>query len=241
MSAAATESVTGSSDDWQTEHAQPGLSIGSPPLAGTSATSPGVLYHTVKRTLDIMGALIGLPLLGLVFPAIALCIVLDDGMPIIYRREAVGLGGRRFRVLKFRSMRRDADEYLKQHPEYLAEYQENVKLRHDPRVTRVGRVLRTMSLDELPQLINVLLGDMSLVGPRYIHPEELARYGEFAQQRQQMRPGITGLWQVRVRCSAPYPARVMYDSMYYSTRSLRTDLSILLATIPAVLQRRGAY
>ncbi len=237
------ESVKVSSEDSPPAHARLEPSIGRPSLArpGSCATTPGALYHTVKRALDIVGALIGLALIGLVFPVIALCIVLDDGMPIIYRREAVGLDGRRFRVLKFRSMRRDADEYLRRHPEYLAEYQENGKLRYDPRVTRVGRILRTTSLDELPQFINVLRGDMSLVGPRYIHPEELARYGEFAQLRQQMRPGITGLWQVRVRCSAPYRARIMYDSRYYSTRSLRTDLASLLATIPAVLQRRGAY
>ncbi len=202
---------------------------------------PGLMYQKVKRVIDITGALIGLLILAVLSLPIAVLIVLEDGGPIIYRREAVGQYGKRFRVYKFRSMCRNADQYFELHPEYLAEYLENVKLRCDPRVTHVGRLLRKASLDELPQLLNVLRGEMSLVGPRYVHPDELIRYGPFAQQRQEMRPGITGLWQVRVRCSAPYSARLMYDSQYYHTRSLRTDLAILLVTIPAVLWRRGAY
>jgi exopolysaccharide production protein ExoY len=241
MRTVAMERARTSGEDQPAAHVRLAPAVGAPALAYERATHPGALYHAAKRALDIVGALCGLALLALVFPVVALLILLDDGMPIIYRREALGLGGQRFQVYKFRSMCRDADTYLALHPEYLAEYQENVKLRHDPRVTRVGRVLRRTSLDELPQFVNVLRGDMSLVGPRSIHPEELARYGAFADQRQQMRPGLTGLWQVRVRCDAPYSARVMYDSMYYHTRSLRTDLAILLATIPAVLTRRGAY
>src|SRR5512146_2881854 len=120
MSAAPMERVEASGKECPTEYAWAGTAIGRLSLAvprPTNATSPGALYHAVKRALDIAGALVGLLILALAFPAIALCIVLDDGMPIIYRREAVGLGGRRFRVLKFRSMRRDADEYLRRHSE----------------------------------------------------------------------------------------------------------------------------
>lgn len=221
-----------------------GVEVGPAVCAATATVTyeePGIFYNVSKRIIDIAGALLGLMLLGLLTPPIALLIALEDGWPIFYQGEAVGRFGRRFRVYKFRSMCRNADRYFELHPEYLPEYLANYKLPRDPRVTRVGRMLRKSSLDELPQFVNVLRGEMSLVGPRYVHPNELARYGAFALQRLQMRPGITGLWQVSKRCDSPYQARVLYDRSYYYTRSLFTDLAILLATIPAVLRRRGAY
>jgi exopolysaccharide production protein ExoY len=240
--AARLDSAYGRSHERLMQPLHPAVAVAEPALLQQpEAARPGMTYHCVKRVIDIIGGLIGLLVLAVLFLPIALLINLEDGGPIIYRREAVGLHGRLFHVLKFRSMCREADHYFDLHPECLPEYLENVKLRDDPRVTRVGRILRKASLDELPQVINVLRGEMSLVGPRYVHPDELIRYGEFAEQRQHMRPGITGMWQVRVRCNAPYSSRLMYDSQYYHTRSLRTDVAILLATIPAVVRGRGAY
>lgn len=205
------------------------------------AMQPGPFYHLTKRALDIAGALVGLALLAFVLLPIIVLIKREDGGPIWYHREAVGLDGRRFYVHKLRTMRPDADAYIAKHPELLREFLVHFKLRDDPRVTRIGRLLRTSSLDELPQMFNVLRGEMSLVGPRYVRPEELARYGLFASTRVRMRPGITGLWQIRGRNDIPYGMRVIYDRTYYYTRSMGGDIGILLATIPAVLRRRGAY
>ncbi|HEV7127497.1 MAG TPA: sugar transferase [Ktedonobacterales bacterium] len=205
------------------------------------AAEPGRCYHIAKRALDIVGALMGLALLALLLLPFALLIKREDGGPVWYRREAIGLDRQRFYVLKLRTMRPDADTYFALHPELQREFLIHFKLRDDPRVTRIGRFLRTSSLDELPQMLNVLRGEMSLVGPRYVRPEELARYGLFAVERVRMRPGITGLWQTRGRNDIPYTMRVIYDRTYYYTRSVSGDIGILLATIPAVLRRRGAY
>ena len=202
---------------------------------------PGPFYHIAKRALDIVGAVVGLALCALLLPVFLVFIKLEDGGPLLYHREAIGLDGRHFYVHKLRTMRPDADAYIERHPELLSEFLTQFKLRDDPRVTRIGRFLRASSLDELPQLFNVLCGEMSLVGPRYVRPEELARYGSFAAERIRMAPGMSGLWQIRGRNDIPYTMRIVYDRTYYYTRSLRTDIWIVLATIPAVLRRRGAY
>jgi lipopolysaccharide/colanic/teichoic acid biosynthesis glycosyltransferase len=138
-------------------------------------------------------------------------------------------------------MRVDADGWLARQPQLLAQYQENVKLPDDPRVTRVGRILRKFSIDELPQLVNVLRGEMSLVGPRMLHPSELERYGDLGPERLAVKPGITGLWQVSGRQELDYGERVELDRRYLRERSLKLDIEILLQTIPAVLRGRGAY
>ncbi len=138
---------------------------------------PSLLYYVIKRLLDIVLSISGIIVLMPVFVIIALCIKLDDGGPVLHFREIIGLHGHRFYALKFRTMIRNADEFLAKHPELLRKYQQNMKLIGDPRITRVGKFLRKTSLDELPQLFNVLVGQMSLVGPRIIHPSELPRYG----------------------------------------------------------------
>jgi exopolysaccharide production protein ExoY len=134
----------------------------------------------------------------------------------------------------------DADTYLARHPELMRNYQQNMKLLQDPRVTRTGKFLRKTSLDELPQLWNVLLGQMSLVGPRMIHPSELPRYGQYAYKRLSVKPGITGLWQISGRQHISYDERVLLDMQYIDTRSFIVDLAILVKTVKVFIVHTGA-
>ena len=196
------------------------------------------LALAAKRILDIAGALVGMVVLLPVGAVIAAAILLEDGGPILFRQERVGLHGRTFRVLKFRSMTRDAQAQQAQ----LAAQNEiqgpAFKLDQDPRVTRVGRFLRRTSLDELPQLQNVLQGDMSLVGPRPPLPDEVVDYDLWHRRRLSMKPGITGLWQVRGRRDPEFDHWVEADLEYIDRWSLWLDLKILLRTIPAALEGR---
>lgn len=201
---------------------------------------PSRIYYLSKRLIDIVLALFGLIMLLPVFLVIAICIKLDDNGDILYFREVVGQHGKRFFALKFRTMIPDADMYLERRPELRQQYLQNMKLMDDPRITRVGRFLRRASLDEFPQLLNVLLGQMSLVGPRIIHPSELPRYGEFAQKRLSVKPGITGLWQISGRQHASYDERVLLDMYYIDTRSFLGDLVILFKTLKVFIRCTGA-
>jgi exopolysaccharide production protein ExoY len=150
----------------------------------------------------------------------------------------VGFGGRSFRCFKFRTMKLEADEILKQHlaanPQAAEEWEQTRKLMHDPRINCLGNVLRKSSIDELPQLINVLKGDMSLVGPRPVTPAEMERYGRRAQQYIAVRPGVTGLWQISGRSRVNYSTRVAMDCHYVRSWSIWRDAAILIKTIPAV-------
>jgi len=201
---------------------------------------PSMIYYASKRLIDISLSVLGILLLIPVLLIIAVCIKLDDGGPILHFREIIGQHGRRFFALKFRTMRPDADAYLAKHPELMRKYQQNMKLERDPRITKVGRFLRKTSLDELPQLFNVLVGQMSLVGPRIIHPSELPRYGEWAHERLSVRPGITGLWQISGRQHTSYDERVLFDIRYIDNRSCVTDLTILLKTLKVFIVHTGA-
>ena len=201
--------------------------------------APSSLYHFSKRLIDIVLSALGLLILIPVLLFIAICIKLDDGGDVLYFREVVGQYGRRFLAIKFRTMIPDADAYLFKHPELLRQYRQNMKLEHDPRITRVGKFLRRSSLDELPQLFNVLMGQMSLVGPRIIDPGELPRYGEWAQKRLSVKPGITGLWQIMSRKHRFYEERVMLDMQYIARRSCRLDLAILLKTFKVFIVHTG--
>lgn len=201
--------------------------------------NPSTLYHASKRLLDIVLATIGIGVLLVVFLIIAACIKLEDGGSILYFREMIGLDGRRFRMLKFRSMVPNADVYLEQHPELKLQYQKNMKLQYDPRVTRLGRFLRKTYLDELPQLFNVLLGQMSLVGPRAIHQRELALYGEYAGKRHSVKPGMTGLWQISPDRYSYYEKRISLDMQYIDKRSFFLDLVILVKTIKILIAKTG--
>jgi len=201
-------------------------------------------YRATKRTLDMLAAGIALVVLLPVFAALWVAVRLDGG-PAFFGHRRIGLNKKPFFCLKFRTMRPDAEAALQSllavDPEAARQWSETRKLTHDPRVTLVGRVLRSTSLDEIPQLINVLRGDMSLVGPRPVVQEELDRYyGPYAATYASVRPGITGLWQVSGRSSTSYAARVELDARYVEKLSFASDTRILLRTIPEVLKRTGA-
>jgi exopolysaccharide biosynthesis polyprenyl glycosylphosphotransferase len=203
--------------------------------------APAAPVSWVKRASDlVLGSLILLGLAPLLL-AIAVAIKSDSTGPIFYRQQRVGKDGRLFGMLKFRSMRPDADQLLQQLRAQNEASGPLFKMRDDPRVTRVGRVLRRLSLDELPQLFNVLRGEMSLVGPRPPLPSEVAEYEDWQHGRLRAMPGMTGLWQVSGRSEVPFLDMVRLDLHYIRNWSLGLDLEILLRTLPAVLTHRGAY
>ena len=212
-------------------------------LIGSSVTivrELSLLYYLLKRLTDIVLSALGIILLLPLFLIVAICIKLEDRGKVLHFREIIGYHGRRFYALKFRTMIPNADEYLAKHPALMRKYQANMKLAHDPRITRFGKFLRKTSIDELPQLFNVLVGQMTLVGPRIIHPSELPRYGEWAQKRLSVRPGITGLWQISGRQHISYDERVRLDMQYIDNRSLIIDLAILLKTLRVFVIHTGA-
>jgi lipopolysaccharide/colanic/teichoic acid biosynthesis glycosyltransferase len=197
-----------------------------------------------RRAVDLLvaGAALAVALVPGLF--IALLVKLTSRGPVIFRQERLGLHGRRFRLFKFRSMVADAERILSERPDLLAAYVASgykLPAGTDPRITRVGAFLRRTSLDEIPQLWNVLRGDMTLVGPRPIVPPEIARYGPHADVLLSVKPGLTGVWQVAGRSAVPAAARTLLDLEYALRRSWRLDLGILMRTIPAVLRRRGAH
>jgi exopolysaccharide biosynthesis polyprenyl glycosylphosphotransferase len=195
-----------------------------------------------KTLLDYTVILFSLPFLLPLFLIFAALIKLDSPGPVFYRRRVLGIGGKEFDALKFRTMVVNGDELLAQRPELQAELGANHKLKADPRITRVGQWLRRTSLDELPQLLNVLLGQMSLVGPRMISPVEKEQYGQMQHNLLTVKPGLTGLWQVSGRSDLSYVERVQLDMHYIRNYSIWLDLQILFfQTLPAVLNRRGAY
>jgi Undecaprenyl-phosphate galactose phosphotransferase WbaP len=199
----------------------------------------------LKRILDlalvIVLVVVALPLLFL----ISLLVWLDSPGKVFYTHKRVGIGGRDIKVWKFRTMVPNAEqvlnEYLNSHPELRSEWEATHKLKDDPRVTRIGRILRKLSLDELPQIWNVLKGEMSLVGPRPIVTEEIKRYGQGYKLYQRVRPGLTGLWQVSGRNDVSYETRVRFDKYYVRNWSIWLDIYILLRTIWVVLRSDGAY
>src|SRR5579883_1867936 len=199
------------------------------------------IYQIVKRGLDICGALLGLIIL-LVLLVVAPLILIEDRGSVFYKQARVGQYGKPFFIYKLRSMIMDADSYLAQRPELLNAWRRTGKLHinEDPRITRVGRFLRRSSLDELPQMWNVLCGEMSLVGPRAIQFSEVAAFGELAIVRHMVKPGLTGLWQVRGRSLTDYEQRALLDCYYVMECSFWLDLNILFKTLPAVLYGIGA-
>lgn len=210
-----------------------------------SAAETPPIGGLVKRGFDILAASTGLVLLSPLFVLLALLVKLSDGGSVFYGHRRIGRGGRVFRCLKFRTMVPNGDEVLAAHfaanPESRAEWQATRKLKNDPRVTRVGQVLRKLSLDELPQIINILQGDMSIVGPRPVVKDELDIYGSCAVFYLKSRPGLTGLWQISGRNDVSYDSRVALDRHYVENWSFSADLLIIVKTIPAVCSSRGSY
>lgn len=208
------------------------------------AAAPHINY-AAKRLFDVIVSMTLLVVLLPLLLLLALAVALDGG-PAMFRHRRIGRHNCAFGCLKFRSMSVTAEQDLAAHlaanPEAAAEWAAQRKLQHDPRITRLGAILRATSLDELPQLFNVLRGEMSLIGPRPVVPEELEEhYGTVGRRAYAATsPGITGLWQVSGRSSTSYAERVRLDIAYVNGWSLQQDMSILLRTIPAVLRRKGA-
>lgn len=199
------------------------------------------LYDFLKRATDICVSLAGLILLSPLFAAIVIIIKTDSRGPAIFRQIRVGHNGRHFLFYKFRSMRHGS-ERLKDSLQYLSHMAGPVfKIKKDPRITRVGRFLRKSSMDELPQLFNILKGDMTLVGPRPSLPEEVKKYGKRELKRLNVKPGLTGLWQVSGRNDISFLEWVELDLYYIEHKSIILDLKILVRTIPTVLSGKGAY
>lgn len=198
-----------------------------------------------KRTLDLVAVAPLLLLLALVSPVLVLAIALTSRGPILFRQVRTGRGGRQFVMYKFRTMHRDAEERLERDPELMRTYLENdykVPLAKDPRVTSVGRIMRKLSIDELPQALNVLLGHMSLVGPRPIVAQQVIDlYGDDIDAYLSTRPGLTGRWQVSGRSEVTRADRAELDLLYAQEWTFLGDIAILLRTIPTVLSTRGAH
>lgn len=198
----------------------------------------------LKRSTDLLVALAACIFLLPVLIPIALLIRLSDGGPAIFKQKRVGLNGREFLCYKFRSMhidsKRQLAELLERDPRARAEWKATQKLENDPRITKLGNFLRKSSLDELPQLLNIIKGDMSIVGPRPIVQSEIEKYGEYFEHYKSVRPGLTGLWQVSGRSETTYDERVALDVTYVNQRSFFADLKIIAMTIPAVLTSEGA-
>ena len=215
--------------------------VGSVPLVRINQLRMSGVERILKLVIDYAITIPALIFLLPLFILITLALKLDSPGPLIYRRRVMGLHGREFDAYKFRTMHVNGHEVLSRYPELQAELERNHKLKADPRVTRVGRFLRKLSLDELPQFFNVLKRDMSLVGPRIISPGEMPEYDQWDTNLLTVYPGITGLWQINGRSNTSYEERVRLDMYYIRNWTIWLDLQILMQTLPAVLRGEGAY
>lgn len=202
-------------------------------------------YIVAKRIIDVIGAIIGILLLIPITMGICIAkIIFKDKGPIMYTHNRIGKDGKIFKMYKFRSMVEGADEilekYLAENEEAREEYKINKKLKDDPRITKIGKFIRKTSIDEFPQFINVLKGDMSLVGPRPYLPREREDIGEYYPYIVAVKPGITGLWQVSGRNGVTFNQRLELDKQYYEKRNMKTDLKILTKTVLKVCDKEGA-
>lgn len=201
------------------------------------------VYHTVKRCFDLIFSLVALCILSPLLAVVSIMVRLEDGGPVLHRRICVGKGNKTYIMYKFRTMLVDADNRLDLFSEeQLLQYMQGVKIEDDPRITKIGRFLRSTSIDELPQLFSVLKSDMSLVGPRPVIEREAAAYGTQREKLLSCKPGITGLWQVRGRGTIPYLSDEAMELQleYVERQSILTDLQILMETVKIVLSRKGA-
>ena len=198
-------------------------------------------YLIVKRTIDILGALIGLVLLSPIFLIVAIAIKLDSKGPIIFGYNRKGLHGKDIKVYKFRTMYENSQEIFNNFTkEQKEEFYKNFKLENDPRVTKIGDFLRRTSIDELPQLINILNGSMSIVGPRPIVQKEIDLYGDYANKLFSVVPGLTGYWQANGRSDTTYEERIKMDMYYIDNRGFWLDFKIIIKTFGSVLKGEGA-
>ncbi len=215
--------------------------VGFVPMMSLNRTRIKGVDALLKTALDYVGALVGVILLSPVFLFISFLIRRDSPGPAIHRRRVVGLHGQRFDAFKFRTMIPDADTYLERNPELMKEWEASGKIQDDPRITRIGRILRRFSIDEMPQLFNVLKGQMSLVGPRMITPAELKHFRRWRHNLLTVKPGMTGLWQISGRSDVSYEDRVRMDMQYIRNYTVWQDVKLLFGTVRIVLIGRGAY
>ncbi len=199
------------------------------------------IYSLFKRIFDVVSSTLLLIILSPLFLILIILVKLDSKGPVFFGHKRIGYKGETISVYKFRSMVQNAEEVLRNFtPEQKEEFEKNFKLDDDPRVTKIGAFLRKTSLDELPQLINIIKGDMSVVGPRPIVQKEVVKYGKYADKLFSVKPGLTGFWQANGRSDTTYDERVQMDMYYIDNRSTLLDLKILFKTVIAVIRKEGA-
>lgn len=199
------------------------------------------IYKYIKRIMDFLLSLIGLIVLSPVFLIIAILIKNESDGPVFFKHKRIGKNGKEIYIYKFRSMVTNAEELIKKFtPEQMKEFKENFKLENDPRITKIGKFIRKTSLDELPQLINILKGELSIIGPRPIVKEELEKYGDNKEKFLSVMPGLTGYWAANGRSSTTYDQRMMMELYYVDNMSFKLDVKIFFKTIVSVLKKEGA-
>jgi lipopolysaccharide/colanic/teichoic acid biosynthesis glycosyltransferase len=200
-----------------------------------------VSLRVTKRIVDIIVAVLALVAFLPLFLIVALLVKVTSKGPVLFRQQRLGKNGKPFDCLKFRTMVVDAEQILHQDPALLREFENNFKLQHDPRITCIGHFLRRSSLDELPQFVNVLRGEMSLIGPRPIVPKELTKYHVYGGKLLSVKPGLSGMWQANGRSETTYAERIVMDMEYIDQCSFALDMKLLLLTLVSLFRRRGAY
>ena len=199
------------------------------------------VYKYVKRAMDFSLALIGLIVLSPVFLLIAILIKRESSGPVFFKHKRIGKNGKEIYIYKFRSMVPNAEELIKKFtPEQMKEFKENFKLENDPRITKIGKILRKTSLDELPQLINILKGDLSIIGPRPVVKEEVEKYRNNKEKFLSITPGLTGYWAANGRSDTTYDQRMMMELYYIDNISFKLDLKVFFKTIISVVKKEGA-
>lgn len=199
------------------------------------------IYLKVKRIMDVILSTIGLIILLPVFLIIAIAIKIESKGPVFFKHTRIGKNGKIIKIYKFRSMVQNAEDLIKRFtPEQMKEYKENYKLINDPRITKVGKFLRKTSLDELPQIINILKGELSIIGPRPVVQEELEKYGDNAAKFLSVTPGLTGYWAANGRSDTTYEQRMEMELFYVDNLSIKLDLKIFFKTILSVIKKEGA-
>lgn len=200
-----------------------------------------ISYINIKRVIDLFLSLVTLILLLPLIGIIALVIKLDSDGPVFFKHTRIGKDGKTIKIYKFRTMVTNAEELIKKFtPEQLEEYKKNFKLENDPRVTKAGKILRKTSLDELPQLLNIIKGDLALIGPRPVVQDELEKYGDNASKFLSVTPGLTGNWAANGRNNTTYEERMKLELEYVDNISFKTDIKIFFQTIYAVIKKEGA-
>ena len=204
-------------------------------------TNKRTIYRYIKRIIDVVLASIALVVLSPIFLIIALAIKLESKGPVFFKHTRIGKDGKIIKLYKFRSMVTNAEELIKAFtPEQMKEYKENYKLTNDPRITKVGKFLRKTSLDELPQLLNIIKGDLTIIGPRPVIAEELKKYGTNTEKFLSVTPGLTGYWAANGRSCTTYEQRMQMELYYIDNLSLKMDVKVFFKTIEAVIKREGA-